>query len=70
VNAPTAENADARHEAAIQRGRLREMYVHTKRALSEAQELMEHEDTPRHRQLVHELTVLVDGLKKDLEIKR
>jgi hypothetical protein len=70
MNAPIEEHADAQYDAAQQRERLREMYVKANGALDEAKALVEIEDTPRHRQLRHELTVLVDGLAKDLEVKR
>ena len=70
MNAPTAEHADAQHEASLQREIMRDLYVKANGALADAKLLLQREDTPRHRQLEHELTVLVDGLEKDLGVKR
>lgn len=70
MSEPTAERTDAQHEASIQREIMRGLYAKANDALRQAKELLERDDTPRHQQLRHELTVLVDGLAKDLEIKR
>lgn len=70
MSEPTIERTDAQHEASLQREIMRELYVKANGALADTKLLLQHEDTPRHRQLEHELTVLVDGLEKDLGVKR
>jgi hypothetical protein len=67
MNAPDLQHADAQHDATKQ---LKRLCARANSALDDAKALAEIADTPRHRQRRHDLTVLVDGLAKDLEVKR
>jgi len=70
MSEPTIERTDAQHEASLQREIMRNLYVKANGALADAKRLCKIDDTPRHRQLEHDLTVLVDGLERDLGVKR
>ena len=70
MSAPTAEHADAQHDASIQAELLRNAYNKANDALGEAEMLRDRADTPEHRKLVHRLSVVVDELDRELGVKR